>query len=160
MSFKFKPVATVSVIVRCQDKYLMVEERLPNGTPMFNVPSGHLEARESIIEGALRELDEETGLKSPVLHGLVGIYNFVQNNYSIIRSCFYLELDTFPELSPHDPDGDIVDVYWLTLAECEAIPKFQWRNEMVLDSIKSFAQGERYPLSAVKIYQRVYSENH
>lgn len=156
MSLKFKPVATVSVIVRCQNKYLMVEERLPNGSPVYNVPSGHLEPREDVLAGALRELDEETGLKVDTLDGIVGIYNFIQENYSIIRTCFFLELKNWPKLAPHDPDGDIIDVHWMTLQECEAIPKFHMRSEMVLPSIKDFEKGERYPLTVLKFYHHMH----
>ncbi len=137
MSYKFKPIAIVSVVVKCQEKYLIVEEKLANGDAIYNIPSGHLEFREGLINGALRELDEESGLKVDSLDGIVGIYNFVQSSYSVIRTCFYLELVNFPELRPHDPDGDVCGVSWKTYEECLSLKKHM-RSEMCIRFYKRF----------------------
>lgn len=155
MTQRFKPIATVSIIVKYKDKYLIVEEKLDNGTPVFNTPSGHLEHRENILEGAIRELDEETGIKVNTLDGIVGVYNLVQNYYSIIRTCFYLECKEEPVVCPHDPDNDIVATHWLTLDECKNIQK-KMRSSMIFGSIMDFENGERYPLSILKNYNSIY----
>ena len=49
MSYKFKPVSVVSVIVTVGSRFLIVEERLGNGLPVYNTPSGHLEHWEEVL---------------------------------------------------------------------------------------------------------------
>ena len=58
---QFKPNTTVAVVVHCQGKFLLVEE-IEHGKHVFNQPAGHIEAKENLIDGAKRELSEETGL--------------------------------------------------------------------------------------------------
>ena len=98
MSYKFKPVSVVSVIVTVGSRFLIVEERLGNGLPVYNTPSGHLEHWENLVQGAQRELFEETGIVTDHFDGIVGIYNLVQDSYTLLRTVFCLRLDNFPEL--------------------------------------------------------------
>ena len=154
MSYKFKPVSVVAVIVTVGDKYLMVEERLGNGLPVYNTPSGHLEHWENLIQGARRELFEETGISTDHLDGIVGIYNLVQDNYTMLRTVFSLRLESIPELKINDPDGDIVAHHWMTFEECERI-KDSMRSELVFDAIRDFRNGRHYPLELITCYNRL-----
>ncbi|WP_298508273.1 NUDIX domain-containing protein [uncultured Ruminobacter sp.] len=154
MSYKFKPVSVVAVIVTVGDKYLIVEERLGNGLPVFNTPSGHLEHWENLVQGARRELFEETGIRTEHLDGIVGIYNLVQDNYTMLRTVFSLRLESIPELKINDPDGDIVAHHWLTFEECQRI-KDSMRSELVFDAIRDFRDGRHYPLELITSYSRL-----
>ncbi|WP_294494768.1 NUDIX domain-containing protein [uncultured Ruminobacter sp.] len=154
MSYKFKPVSVVAVIVTVGDKYLIVEERLGNGLPVFNTPSGHLEHWENLVQGARRELFEETGIRTEHLDGIVGIYNLVQDNYTMLRTVFSLRLESIPELKINDPDGDIVAHHWLTFEECQRI-KDSMRSELVFDAIRDFRGGRHYPLELITSYSRL-----
>lgn len=154
MSYKFKPVSVVAVIVTVGDKYLIVEERLGNGLPVFNTPSGHLEHWENLVQGARRELFEETGIRTEHLDGIVGIYNLVQDNYTMLRTVFSLRLESIPELKINDPDGDIVAHHWLTFEECHRI-KDSMRSELVFDAIRDFRDGRHYPLELITSYSRL-----
>ena len=154
MSYKFKPVSVVAVIVTVGDKYLIVEERLGNGLPVFNTPSGHLEHWENLVQGARRELFEETGIRTDHLDGIVGIYNLVQDNYTMLRTVFSLRLESIPELKINDPDGDIVAHHWLTFEECQRI-KDSMRSELVFDAIRDFRDGRHYPLELITSYSRL-----
>ena len=58
----FKPHVTVACVVHAQGKFLVVEETI-NGKALWNQPAGHLEADETLVEAARRELWEETGLE-------------------------------------------------------------------------------------------------
>lgn len=154
MSYKFKPGSVVAVIVTVGDKYLIVEERLGNGLPVFNTPSGHLEHWENLVQGARRELFEETGIRTEHLDGIVGIYNLVQDNYTMLRTVFSLRLESIPELKINDPDGDIVAHHWLTFEECQRI-KDSMRSELVFDAIRDFRDGRHYPLELITSYSRL-----
>lgn len=51
----FKPHVTVACVVHAQGKFLVVEETI-NGKALWNQPAGHLEADETLVEAARREL--------------------------------------------------------------------------------------------------------
>lgn len=57
----FKPHVTVACVVHAEGKFLVVEETI-NGKALWNQPAGHLEADETLVEAAARELWEETAL--------------------------------------------------------------------------------------------------
>ena len=59
----FKPHVTVACVVHAEGKFLVVEETI-NGKALWNQPAGHLEADETLVEAAARELWEETGLQA------------------------------------------------------------------------------------------------
>ncbi|WP_146741909.1 NUDIX domain-containing protein, partial [Lonsdalea populi] len=59
----FKPHVTVANIVQAEGRFLVVEETV-NGKSLWNQPAGHLEAEETLIQAASRELYEETGVKA------------------------------------------------------------------------------------------------
>ncbi|CQJ25535.1 nudix-like NDP and NTP phosphohydrolase YmfB [Yersinia enterocolitica] len=51
----FKPHVTVACVVHAQGKFLIVEETI-NGKKLWNQPAGHLEADETLLQAAEREL--------------------------------------------------------------------------------------------------------
>jgi 8-oxo-dGTP pyrophosphatase MutT (NUDIX family) len=57
----FKPHVTVACVVHAQGKFLVVEETI-SGKALWNQPAGHLEANETLVQAAKRELWEETGI--------------------------------------------------------------------------------------------------
>lgn len=59
----FKPHVTVACVVHAEGKFLVVEETI-NGKALWNQPAGHLEADETLVEAAARELWEETGISA------------------------------------------------------------------------------------------------
>ena len=63
----FKPHVTVACIVHAEDKFLVVEETI-NGKALWNQPAGHLEADETLVQAAARELWEETGIHAQPQH--------------------------------------------------------------------------------------------
>ena len=63
----FKPHVTVACVVHAQGKFLVVEESI-NGKALWNQPAGHLEANETLLQAAKRELWEETGIRAEPQH--------------------------------------------------------------------------------------------
>ncbi|MCM2680772.1 NUDIX hydrolase [Echinimonas agarilytica] len=142
MTERYRPNTTVAWVVKSPEGFLFVEEH-KRGQVLFNQPAGHIEADETIIEAAKRELYEETSLRSDPA-GLVGIYQFPSNDNSVIyvRFCFYVELDAAPQLHPIDPD--ITACHWLTL---EQLDRKLLRSPYVKQCLVDYMQGQRYPLS-------------
>lgn len=56
----------VGVAVVENGKILLVKEKKANVAGLLNLPAGHLETGETLIEGAKRELKEETGLDAEI----------------------------------------------------------------------------------------------
>ena len=90
MSQRFKPFATVALIVEHNGKYLIVEEynEDQDNRLVFGNPCGHIDARETILEAAIREGHEETGCDVELL-SLVSIDDYVKDNETIYRFGLY-----------------------------------------------------------------------
>lgn len=151
----FKPNTTVAWVVVCQQRFLIVEE-IDDGKTVFNQPAGHLEADESLLSAAKRELFEETGLELEPDY-LVGIYQseVTGKNIQYLRFCYVAELDDLdlPETAPQD--SDITAAHWLTLKEIKQ-KSDQLRSPMVMQCIKDFLDAKRLdkkiPLDSIKSY--------
>ena len=64
--------AGVGVIIRDERGWILLEKRSDNG--MWGVPGGRIEPGESVMQAALREIEEETGLAVKIT-GLLGVYS-------------------------------------------------------------------------------------
>jgi bifunctional NMN adenylyltransferase/nudix hydrolase len=60
----YAPVfVTVDAVVQCGQRVLLIRRGRSPGKGLFAVPGGFIEQRESVWQSALRELEEETGLR-------------------------------------------------------------------------------------------------
>lgn len=142
---RYKPNVTLACVIKCQDKYLMVEE-LIEGQLQYNQPAGHLEANESLLDGCIREVYEETGLSvSPA--ALIGIYQYTtSSDLAFLRFTYFCELATQLAASPQD--SAINRALWLTLAEIKAL-KSQLRSPLVLQCIEDLQSGKQFSTDVV-----------
>ena len=70
----WKPNVTVAAVIEQDGKFLLVEEETADGV-MFNQPAGHLEDGETLLDGVVREVQEETAYRfTPT--GLLGVYHW------------------------------------------------------------------------------------
>lgn len=140
----FKPHVTVACVVHARGKFLTVEERI-NGAALWNQPAGHLEADETLIQAAKRELWEETGIDAAPQH-FIRLHQWIAPDRTpFLRFLFATELnDTCPP-SPRDRDID----RGLWLPKEEIISAKNLRSPLVAESIRCYLKGERYPLSLV-----------
>lgn len=142
----FDPHLTVATVVTRDGRYLLVEES-PHGAPVFNQPAGHVEAGETLAEGAAREALEETGYRIRPTH-VLGIYVWTSpvNGATYYRIAFAGEIEEKVEGYVLDPDIDAV--HWLTLDELRA-RRDQLRSPLVLRCVEDHAAGQRFPLALV-----------
>jgi phosphatase NudJ len=87
----FKPHVTVACVVHAQDKFLIVEETI-NGKALWNQPAGHLEANETLLQAAERELWEETGIRATPQHFIRMHQWIAPDNTPFLRFLFAIEL--------------------------------------------------------------------
>lgn len=148
MSKRFLPHCTVALLIEHEGRILMVEEKDEYGKLVFGIPAGHTDARESIVEAALREGQEEVGCEIELV-SLIGIYDYVKDYETILRFCFNARLKEIPEtFRPKDPDGDILAVKWYTRDEIYA-KKDQWRTRLVGLCLEDFYRGNSFPVSLI-----------
>lgn len=81
----------VNIIVKQDDKILMVQEASGSEKGMWNFPAGHLDECENVFEGAIREAKEETGYDVEIT-GLVNVQNVVYDNKHIVHFVFLAEI--------------------------------------------------------------------
>ena len=142
----WKPNVTVAAVIERDGKFLLVEEETADGL-MFNQPAGHLEDSESLFEGVVREVKEETAYRfTPT--GLLGIYHWKHPNKDIT----YLRFAFVGELGAHDAtqplDSGIVRACWLSLDELRA-SRSRHRSPQVLQCVEDYLAGQRFPLSII-----------
>jgi 8-oxo-dGTP diphosphatase len=69
-SYPVRPVLAASVAVFRDGRVLLASRGKPPWVGLFSLPGGHVEAGETLGEAALRELQEEVGVKAKLI-GLV-----------------------------------------------------------------------------------------
>lgn len=149
-----KPNITMACVVHCKGKFLFVEE-IEYGKRTLNQPAGHLEKDESILQGASRELYEETGIRAE-MQKLVKIYQWhaPRSQTDYLRFVFALELDDWVEVTPLD--SDITRGLWLTLEEFNAYIAQDGqcaRNPLVIQAIQDYLHGDSYPLDLLTVFE-------
>ncbi len=113
-------IAAVGAVLVKDGRILLIKRGYPPGEGMWAIPGGVVEAGEGIAEAALRELEEETGLRAKPL-GVVWVANVVSRDASGKPRFHYVVIDVLfdpqtIEGSPR-PGGDAVDVAWIPMKE-------------------------------------------
>lgn len=103
----------VGSIVVVDGRILLVKRRYPPGEGLWSVPGGHLEPGEDVLEAAVRELMEETG----VLGEPLGVVNVDGLRVSGDPPRYYVLVDVMLRYVRGDPrpGGDAEDVMWADL---------------------------------------------
>ena len=143
---RFLPHVTVATIVEDAGRFLMVEEYRDDRI-VLNQPAGHLEADESLIEAARREVLEETAWHVEIVE-FVGLYLFrADNGTTYQRACFHGR--AVSEDPKRELDEGILRALWMTPAELQA-RRSELRSPLVLSSIDDFLHKPRYSLDLIR----------
>lgn len=150
----FKPHVTVATVVQAEGQFLVVEERV-RGRATLNQPAGHLEANETLLQAAARELSEETGIEA-VPQAFLGMHQWIApDNTPFLRFLFCLDLPAIVETYPQDRDID--RCWWLPPEEILTSKKL--RSPLVAESLRVYQHGPRYPLTILSTFQWPFSED-
>ncbi|MDC9581592.1 NUDIX hydrolase [Xenorhabdus sp. PR6a] len=143
----FNPHVTVACIVHAENKFLIVEEFI-NDKPLWNQPAGHLEADETLLAAAERELWEETGIRAQP-QALLKLHQWVApDGTPFIRFLFLVEVEKI--MDTHPQDDDIYCCHWLSAEEI--LNSSQLRSPLVAESILCYLERKVYPLSLLDYY--------
>lgn len=136
----------VSTVVKSDNRILIIQEGKKSCFGKWNVPSGHLEEDENILNGALREVKEETGLDIK-LDRLVGVYNNKYENNNSIQFSFLAETDS-PKKLTFDHE-EILDARWVDLSE---VASYDLRDaDYIRDVLNRIENSKTFPLDAIVV---------
>ena len=121
----------VGGIIEKDGKYLLVQEAQEKCYKKWNFPAGHLDFSESLEQGAVREIKEETGCDVE-LDGVCYIANKVLENDLFVMVVFNAKL--VKEIIDFDKD-EILDVKWFDYDEIVNKMNNQLRGDYVRTAV-------------------------
>lgn len=124
----YPPVlVTVDAVIRAGDNVLLIRRGRHPGRDLMALPGGFLDQRETVYQSALRELQEETGLRllpSDMEHALKAVRVFDHPDRSlrgrVITHAHYFDLGSrrLPEVAGGD---DAADARWVSIPQLRAM---------------------------------------
>jgi phosphatase NudJ len=155
---RFRPSVTVAAVVERDGRYLLVEERTPEGLRLNN-PAGHLDRGESPLQGVVREALEETACHFDA-QALVGVYLARLQRDSTGEDVTYLRFAFCGTVGDPEPgralDHGIVRTLWLTPQDVQA-SRGRHRSPLVWQCIADHLAGRRYPLDLLSTDASVFA---
>ncbi|MGC4943395.1 NUDIX hydrolase [Kribbella sp. DT2] len=109
----------VGVVVQHEDRIALVREQYDTwDREHWNLPSGAVEPGETPPQGAVRELQEETGLQLP-LSALTQIWTTTvhHDGRPVNQSFNYTATTSRETFAPNDPDNSVLEVRWFSVTE-------------------------------------------
>lgn len=131
MSYHTRRVGANVVVARGGKILLQRRQNTGWGDGMLGIPGGHLEDDETPVQGIIREIGEELGLRIGRERLEFYATQVIRTNTNYINSQFYIELtetedpkNTEPErcselvwVDPHDLPDDVLDIFRYTIEE-------------------------------------------
>ena len=131
-----------------KNQFLMVEEAKPHVKGLWGLPSGRLELNETLIDGAKREVMEETGCEVEIT-GISGFYHYQTDKGMVARICFNGRL--ISENKEAILGEDVMSCSWKTKEEIEElIASGKIRSTPAEEIIKQYFKGTNYPLDVLR----------
>lgn len=144
----------VGGIIEKDNKILMVKEAKKKCYGKWNVPAGHLENGETIFEGAIREILEETGCKVRLNKVLPIMSKDIEDTTLIIIT---LTTELLEENISFNKD-EILDVKWISKEELINMTDKELRDEKRIKiTLQMLEENKAYPLDTIKILEYINS---
>ena len=142
----------VGGIIEKDNKILMVKEAKKKCYGKWNVPAGHLEDGETIFEGAIREIFEETGCKVR-LKNVLPIMSKDMEDTTLMIITFTTEL---LEKNISFNKEEILDVKWISKEKLINMTDKELRDEKRIKIILQMLEENKvYPIDSIKILEYI-----
>ena len=118
-----RPVVGVGALVLRSGEILLVKRKYPPGRGLWSIPGGHVNLGEGILEAAVRELEEETGIRGVPL-GVVNVDNAIIRDDEGRVKYHYLLVTVLvkPEGGRLRAASDALDAGFFPLDEAKGLP--------------------------------------
>lgn len=137
----------VGGIIEKDGKYLLVQEAQKKCYKKWNFPARHLDFNESLTEGAIREIKEETGCDVE-LNGICYIANRIMEDDLFVMIAFNCKL--INENITFDKE-EILDVKWFEYNEIVSNMEEQLRGSYIKTAVMNNKQKLIAPIEIVNI---------
>lgn len=144
---KVNHLIVVGAVVENDGKILLVQEKQPQAYALWNTPAGWLEKSENPMDGAKREVKEETGYDIKI-NGLLGIYIGPSKhnpdltvNKIVFRASIIGGKLNFPK-------DELLDVKWFEPSDILAMKDSQLRG--IRKEIEDFVKNKNYPVDVIR----------
>ena len=139
-------VIVVGVCIKNENnEILMVQEAAKNIRGLYNIPAGKLDSNESIFDGAIREVKEETGYDVK-LDSILCI-QYLENK-NILKIIFNATIISGEECFNKD---EIMDIRWISIDELERMTDKELRSyKSNISIIKDCKNNKSYPLNLIE----------
>ena len=115
---------TVDAVVEQSGHILLVKRRSEPGKGLWALPGGHLEPEETLVNGVIRELREETGIKvpDPVLRGSIHATHMFDDPYRsnigrVVTFASYIKLTDATSLPRVKGADDAEKAKWIPISD-------------------------------------------
>lgn len=120
-------------------KVALICHRNRGGGRDWCLPKGHIESNETLEQTAIREVQEETGLRGEIVGKLGEItYSFRADGKRIKKTVHHFLLRELEgELSAEgDPTGEVLEVRWFGLEELTKVLAHENEKKMALKALE------------------------
>ena len=131
-------------------KFLLVKENKNICKDKWNIPAGGLDENESLIEGAKREIYEETGCKVEIT-GILEIINEILEGINVV--CFLFDTKIISENIKVDGD-EISKAQWFTYEEILNMKDELRADGYFLSTLRNKIDNNIYSIKAIKVNKR------
>ncbi len=121
-------------------KVLMIHVRTLSGKKVWTFPKGHIEKGESREEAALREVEEETGVRAKIKDELGNFtYFFRDKDGKLVKKTVYWFLMEPVEEAEIKTPEEVIEVRWVELDEAKKLVQYDSDKRIIqtLDEILS-----------------------
>lgn len=135
-------ITQVSALVIKDEKVLMIKEKSPDISGLWNLPGAHIRLKERVVDAVIRGTLEETGLHF-IPESLLGIYTSCTDNH-------YYHFVVKGNITPDQESGTIsgTESEWVSLSEMSNRELINARQlENIIDD---YLSGFHIPLSLLK----------
>ncbi len=134
-------------VVEKDGKYLLVQESKAKCYGKWCLPAGHLDVGETLFEGAIREIKEETNCDVE-LTGICEIDNQRRQDDIFVSFVFATKLLT-DTVKPQA--GEILAAEWFTYEEAIALGDQLRAPEWIISALTNYRDGKIMPLDFIDI---------
>ena len=140
------PIAAVGVIIRRDDRIVLVRRAKEPAKGLWTFPGGAVELGESLHEAARREALEETGLRVAVGE-VATVFDKVARDEAGRVLYHYVIVDYFAEPLGGElrPSDDVDDARWFRLADLDSVEMTPLAGKIARNLLKAAAPTEHPP---------------